>query len=79
VEREERIESQGALREEAGYGGEAKSATMLSQGGSRGVLGREGMGIEEMQRWFMSNAEVQMYQAKPLPVWAKAKVFCIPL
>jgi hypothetical protein len=37
------------------------------------------MGIEEMQRWFMSNAEVQMYQAKPLPVWAKAKVFCIPL
>jgi hypothetical protein len=75
VEREERIESQGALHEEAGYGGEAKSATMLSQGGSRGVLGREGMGIEEMQRWFMSNAEVQMYQARPLPVWAKAKIY----
>jgi hypothetical protein len=25
----------------------------------------------------MSNAEVQMHQARPLPIWAKSKVFAI--
>jgi hypothetical protein len=74
MEREERIDSQRAFHEDAGHGGRAKSSGMLSQGGSPGMLGKEGMTIEEMQCWFMSNAEVQMHQARPLPIWAKAKV-----
>ncbi|CAK9256194.1 unnamed protein product [Sphagnum jensenii] len=75
MEREERIDSQRAFHEDAGHGGRAKSTGMLSQGGSPGVLGKEGMTIEEMQCWFMSNAEVQMHQARPLPIWAKAKIY----
>ncbi|KAG6543390.1 hypothetical protein Mapa_015304 [Marchantia paleacea] len=44
--------------------------------GREGREGREGMSAEEMQRWFMSNAEVQMHnQARPLPVWARSKVY----
>ncbi len=74
VEREERIESEVAFHEEVGYAGDAKSAGMLSLGGSPWMLGKEAMTIEEMQCWFMSNAEVQMHQARPLPIWAKAKV-----
>jgi hypothetical protein len=74
VEREERIESEVAFHEEVGYAGDAKSAGMLSLGGSPWMLGNEAMTIEEMHRWFMSNAEVQMHQARPLPIWAKAKV-----
>jgi hypothetical protein len=74
MEREERIDSQRAFHEDAGHGVRAKSSGMLSQGGSPGMLGKEGMTIEEMQCWFMSNAEVQMHQARPLPIWAKAKV-----
>ncbi|CAM6097584.1 unnamed protein product [Calypogeia fissa] len=43
--------------------------------GSGNGLGKEGMSVEDMQRWFMSNAEVQHSQARPLPIWAKAKVY----
>ncbi|CAK9875821.1 unnamed protein product [Sphagnum jensenii] len=74
VEREERIESEVAFHEEVGYAGDAKSAGMLNLGGSPWMLGKEAMTIEEMHRWFMSNAEVQMHQARPLPIWAKAKI-----
>ncbi|CAM6025993.1 unnamed protein product [Sphagnum balticum] len=74
VEREERIESEVAFHEEVVYAGNAKSAGMLSLGGSPWMLGKEAMTTEEMHRWFMSNAEVQMHQARPLPIWAKAKI-----
>lgn len=67
VEREERVESPGAYNEEGG-------PLVVSPGGSSGALAKEGMTTEEMQRWFMSNAEVQMHQARPVPIWAKSKV-----
>lgn len=68
VEREECVETQGAYREEdvlANFG-----STRISL---RPVV-KEGMTTEEMQRFFMSNAEVQTHQASPVPIWAKTKV-----
>jgi hypothetical protein len=81
VEREEKVECL------AGPGGgyeEAVSSLLGGQGGgpsghtigNGNGLGKEGMSTEDMQRWFMSNAEVQMHhQARPLPIWAKGKVW----
>jgi len=68
VEREERVEAQGAVEQDDAVGVEA-STGVCSGGGAK-----EGMTTEEMQRWFMSNAEVQMHQARPVPIWAKSKV-----
>ncbi|XP_073387126.1 autophagy-related protein 18h isoform X3 [Physcomitrium patens] len=68
VEREECVETQGAYREEdvlANFG-----STRISL---RPVV-KEGMTTEEMQRFFMSNAEVQTHQASPVPIWAKTKI-----
>ncbi|KAG0623769.1 hypothetical protein M758_3G200500 [Ceratodon purpureus] len=69
VEREERLEAPGAHHEEGGV-----LASSGSTGTSVGAVAKEGTTTEEMQRWFMSNAEVQMHQARPVPIWAKSKI-----
>ncbi|KAG0554174.1 hypothetical protein KC19_12G069500 [Ceratodon purpureus] len=71
VEREERVEAQSPHHEEAGIGLVGNSR---GTGVSLGNVVKEGMTTEEMQRWFMSNAEVQMLQDKPVPIWAKSKI-----
>jgi hypothetical protein len=76
VEREERLEAQVPHHEEDGIGLVTSSG---STGVSLGTVVKEGMTTEEMQRWFMSNAEVQMHQTRPVPIWAKSKVFAMSL
>ncbi|KAL2634216.1 hypothetical protein R1flu_005695 [Riccia fluitans] len=83
VEREERVDC--LAGPSLGYEEEAMFYAVSGQRGGSGshtsgsgnvAVGRDGMSVEEMQRWFMSNAEVQMHnQARPLPIWAKSKVY----
>lgn len=75
MEREERVESHVPHHDDAASGA---LGSLGSPGGSSGVLSKEGTTTEELQRWFMSNAEVQMHQARPVPIWAKSKVL-LPL
>ena len=76
VEWEGRVEAQGPHHEDAVLG------SVASPRGTCVPLGnviKEGMTTEEIQRWFMSNAEVQMHQARPVPIWAKSKVFAMSI
>ncbi|KAL3693422.1 hypothetical protein R1sor_007073 [Riccia sorocarpa] len=83
VEREERVDSLAGpglgYEEEAVFSavsGQRGGSGSHSSGSGNASVGKEGMSVEEMQRWFMSNAEVQMHsQARPLPIWAKSKVY----
>uniref|UniRef100_A0A7I4EFI3 BCAS3 domain-containing protein n=1 Tax=Physcomitrium patens TaxID=3218 RepID=A0A7I4EFI3_PHYPA len=68
VEREERVEGLGAHHEEGVLANSGSVAISV------GAVVKEGTTTEEMQRWFMSNAELQMYQARPVPIWAKSKI-----
>lgn len=70
VDREENIDNitvVGASLEEG-------TTNCLGIGSYLPVFGKDCVTTEEMQRWFMSNAEVQMHHSRPLPIWAKAKV-----
>nr|XP_024358119.1 autophagy-related protein 18h-like isoform X1 [Physcomitrium patens]XP_024358120.1 autophagy-related protein 18h-like isoform X1 [Physcomitrium patens]XP_024358121.1 autophagy-related protein 18h-like isoform X1 [Physcomitrium patens] len=67
VEREEIVGAQDANQEEAGV----RSG---NSGISVGSVSKEAMRTEELQRWFMSNAEVQMHQSRSVPIWAKSKI-----
>ncbi|XP_024362578.1 autophagy-related protein 18h [Physcomitrium patens] len=67
VEREERVDAQDEDHQEA----EVRSGSTRI---SLGTVVKEGMTTKEMQRWFMSNAEVQMHQARPVPIWAESKI-----
>lgn len=85
VEREERVDGIAGPEdgcEEAvpsAIGGQWGGPGGHALGSGSGGIGKEGMSVEDMQRWFMSNAEVQMHsQARPLPIWAKAKVYYLP-
>lgn len=85
VEREERLDclvGQGVGYEEvvsSAFGGQWAGSGGHSIENGSGGSGKEGISVEDMQRWFMSNAEVQMHnQARPLPIWAKAKVSFVP-
>lgn len=66
VEREERVEAEDGTHDD--------SVVALENSGSTVSTAKDITATEEMQRWFMSNAEVQMHQARPVPIWAKPKV-----
>lgn len=82
VEREERVEADDDAQAHESEGGavvqdtnSGSTAPGVSAVGAAAVAKEGSCTTEEMQRWFMSNAEVQMHQARPVPIWAKSKVF----
>lgn len=79
TESEENIDNlckQGTLSGKTGKRalGGYRNGTILPHSTGSGGTGKEGNNSEEKRRWYLSNAEVQMYRART-PIWAKSEMY----